>query len=146
MVEGEFHLIIVTYKEMFLGSGENSWAEFLEAGLNERYPEIPTSEISPANIFFIDIDTFDHLMTVAKKTPLIILLKVIKESFEGRKAYNVAQLIPSLIEEFGRTNLTDLDGLFDETFNAWVSFLTYSGDNRCADGSPIAENPFSWRS
>jgi hypothetical protein len=123
VVAGEFRLIIVTYKDMFLGSGESSWAEFLEVGLNTLHPEIPTKDINPANIFFIDIDSLDHLMTVIKKTTLVTLLQRIQDRFKAHKLFHVAQVIPSLINEFGRTNLADLDELFDETVNACISLI-----------------------
>ena len=57
----EAYLLIVTYKELFLGNGENVWDEFVEDTLKDKYG-IENCSIKPENIFFLSADSYDKLL------------------------------------------------------------------------------------
>lgn len=57
----EGFLLIVTYKELFLGNGESVWDEFIEDTLNNKYG-IENCSIKPENIFFLSADSYDKLL------------------------------------------------------------------------------------
>lgn len=60
--------IVITYKEMYLGFGPDAWDEFLKEPI-ERYcteNSIQLSLLPPANLFFINIEDWDHIMQIIK--------------------------------------------------------------------------------
>lgn len=54
-------LIIVSYKELYLGNGESVWKEFIAELLKERF-EIADSYVDPKKIFIMPIGAFDKLL------------------------------------------------------------------------------------
>jgi len=58
--------IIVTYKEMYLGFGADAWEEFLKESI-EKYcstNSINLYVLPPENLFFINVEDWDHIMQV----------------------------------------------------------------------------------
>lgn len=61
--------LVVTYKEMYLGFGPDAWNEFLKDPIESfaRKENINLAILPPENLCFIDIDSWDHLMQIAKE-------------------------------------------------------------------------------
>ena len=55
-------LFVVTYKELFLGSGESAWDEFIKKKFKEKYPENHFN-LNPKDIFFMTIRDLDTLLS-----------------------------------------------------------------------------------
>lgn len=55
------YLLVVTYKELFLGNAENTWDEFIEQSIRDHY-KIESFKLAPENIFFLSIGAFDQLL------------------------------------------------------------------------------------
>lgn len=59
----DYYVIIVTYKEMFLGPGSGIWSEFLREPVTRRLaPAIPEAIIDPERIFIASAGDFDELL------------------------------------------------------------------------------------
>lgn len=52
------YLIVVTYKDMYLGPTCNAWDEFIKGKLPDEYTKI----IDPQNIYFMSVEDFDLLI------------------------------------------------------------------------------------
>jgi hypothetical protein len=76
--------IIVTYKELYLGDSQDIWEQFLELGtkavLGEDTGQLLALPVE--NLFFMDLSTWDLLMSVIKKEKisLIDLLEKVKNT------------------------------------------------------------------
>ncbi|HAR41269.1 MAG TPA: hypothetical protein DCS07_01335 [Bdellovibrionales bacterium] len=59
-----FFLLLVTYKELYLGSGSEAWSEFLEEAVlpHLRNSSITEPPIKPDHIFFISVKDYDRLI------------------------------------------------------------------------------------
>lgn len=60
--------IIITYKEMYLGFGNDAWIEFLKEPVEDfaNSNSINLSILPPENLFFIDIEYWDYLIQTIK--------------------------------------------------------------------------------
>ncbi len=81
-----FYGLVVTYKEMYLGFGEDAWSEFLaeEVGIFIGANNINLEVLPPENLCFIDIDTWDYLIQA-----IIIHGFTIQELIEKSKQVNL---------------------------------------------------------
>lgn len=64
-----FFGFIVTYKNIFVGFGEDAWSDFLDQPINEflsKEKDISLSVLPPANLFFIDIEDWDKIIQIIK--------------------------------------------------------------------------------
>lgn len=65
----EWFGIIITYREMYLGFGQDAWNEFLqiptETFLNDQ--KINIKVLPPQNLFFIDLEDWDYIVEVVKQ-------------------------------------------------------------------------------
>lgn len=70
----EWYGIILTYRELYLGSGEDAWDEFLKEPLTKYATEnnLSLAALSPKKIFFIDIESWDYIMQVIKNKGISI--------------------------------------------------------------------------
>jgi hypothetical protein len=64
----EWYGIIITYKEMYLGFGNDAWDEFLEKKVTEfcKQNNIDLGILPPNNLFFIDIESWDYIIQAIK--------------------------------------------------------------------------------
>ncbi|MBI3137731.1 MAG: hypothetical protein HYZ15_04020 [Sphingobacteriales bacterium] len=60
--------IIITYREMYLGFGQDAWDEFLRSPMEDftAKNKIDISLLPPKNLFFISIEDWDYIMQVIK--------------------------------------------------------------------------------
>jgi hypothetical protein len=76
--------IIVTYKELYLGDSQDIWEQFLERGTQDLLGEYlsQVSALPIENLFFMDLSTWDLLMSVIKrdKISLVELLEKVKNA------------------------------------------------------------------
>lgn len=88
-------LIIVTYKNLFLGDGEDIWNEFLEDSYksNEKYNKNPCS-LLPENIFILDISELEMLLS--NKNDIVSNLIRIKGFKKTNKKWLFSQYIEDL--------------------------------------------------
>ncbi len=78
-----FYGLVVTYKEMYIGSGIDAWEEFLKEDI-EAYvltTNIPLALLPPENLYFIDLETWDLLIQSMKvhKCSIIDIIEKGKE-------------------------------------------------------------------
>jgi len=71
----DFYLIIVTYKDFYLSSGEDFWNEFVKDIVKPSIEEkgIDENLIKPENIFIIPIDEYDCLINQVKESGIEIV-------------------------------------------------------------------------
>lgn len=64
----EWYGIIITYKEMYLGFGNDAWDEFLKTRVTEfcNQNNIDLGILPPNNLFFIDIESWDYIIQAIK--------------------------------------------------------------------------------
>lgn len=60
------YLLVVSYKELYLGNGENVLDEFIATTLRDEYGVTELS-IPPENIFFVSVDGFDKLLICSEE-------------------------------------------------------------------------------
>ncbi|MDX1751187.1 MAG: hypothetical protein R3271_12790 [Methylophaga sp.] len=80
------YLIVITYKEMFLGSGKTVLDYLAHTAMSKIYETHPTHQISPENIYFMNISDFDFLCEMVKNKRLTFL-----EALEKAKAADAHQ-------------------------------------------------------
>jgi len=77
-----YYGIIITYKKLYLGSGQDCWESFLKSEAERFCKEnnLKKDVIPPENLFFVDIDTWDIIvqLLVNKKIKLEELFEEIK--------------------------------------------------------------------
>ncbi len=73
--DGDFYLLLVTYKDFFLGRGKDFWEEFVREAVKPSLDKKGISEdlIKPENIFVISLDEYDMLINQAKESDVEIL-------------------------------------------------------------------------
>lgn len=71
----DFYLIIVTYKDFYLSSGEDFWNEFVKGIVKPCIEKkgIDENLIKPENIFIIPIDEYDRLINQVKESGIEII-------------------------------------------------------------------------
>jgi|GEM_PF-5085766 len=73
--EKNFYLVLVTYKDFYLGRGKDFWEEFvrevIKPSLHKR--DIVETLIKPEHIFVISLDEYDSLISQAKESNVEIL-------------------------------------------------------------------------
>jgi hypothetical protein len=79
-----YYALIITYKEMYLGFGQDAWEEFLQVGV-EKYAnenKISMSILPPENLCIIDIETWDYLIQsiIVNKCTIPEILNKAKEN------------------------------------------------------------------
>jgi hypothetical protein len=64
-------LLIVTYKDLYLGTGADAWGEFISSGLAKSFSFPIESElfVDPNNIFFLSVHEYEHFIRVSKGCP-----------------------------------------------------------------------------
>lgn len=80
-------LLVVSYKELYLGNGESVWDEFISKTLSEVY-DLNEFAIPIENIFFISADGFDKLLICARgKIDCIVevLEKIVEKKRDVKK-------------------------------------------------------------
>lgn len=79
----EWFGIILTYRELYLGSGEDAWEEFLKEPITKYALEnnLSLASLIPKNVFFIDIECWDYMMQAIKDKGISIK-DVLKRSIE----------------------------------------------------------------
>jgi hypothetical protein len=65
---GNLYAIILTYKELYLGTGRDAWDEFIYDAVKDYIAEegVDTTNLPPDHIFFISIESFEKLISVCK--------------------------------------------------------------------------------
>ena len=119
----EFFLMIITYKNIFLGAGEDAWTEFLYESVSDYLEKnsIDQNIIPPNRIIFLSLDEFDNLISVLfnqrAKMPNI-LYKLI----ENNKEYITKKFTFSQhLEEWMRGEL--IHPFLNQTFTEFVDTL-----------------------
>ena len=89
---------IVTYKELYLGNGEDVWNEFAKTSLNDSY-EIKDFNIKPENLFFIPINSFDRLLRITNGN-IEQMIKIFKEVIKQKNGETKKYIFETYLEEF----------------------------------------------
>ncbi|WP_292992579.1 hypothetical protein [Nitrosomonas sp.] len=95
------YLLVVTCKELYLGSGASLYDSIGKRKLDELYQTIPNEAlIDPKHIYFISVDQFDFLMSIIKERNLSLkslLDQVISEDANpSTRKFDFSQHIYSL--------------------------------------------------
>jgi len=85
----KFYLIIITYRDLYLGSGEDVWKEFLGSAVGSacKNLDIDTNMIPPSNIVIMSIEEFDPLVSILldkRSTLPSILDEMVKSNSDPR--------------------------------------------------------------
>ena len=97
----EAFLFIVTYKELYLGDGEDVWNEFAKTSLNNYY-RIKDFNIKPENLFFIPINSFDRLLRITDGD-IEQMIKILKEVIKQKKGETKKYIFEDYLKEFDVT-------------------------------------------
>jgi hypothetical protein len=97
--EAQHFGIVVTYKEMYLGFGNDAWQEFLCEPIEEycKTNSLDVSVLPPQNLFFINIEDWDFIMQ-AIKTKGVSLKEILLKARELNLVENIAEKI-SMMEQ-----------------------------------------------
>ncbi|MCT4586647.1 MAG: hypothetical protein N4A71_02380 [Carboxylicivirga sp.] len=66
--EGPYYGIILTYKNLFLGNSQDIWEQFLKTESHKNIDISDTKILPVENLFFIDLQAWEHLVQTLKKT------------------------------------------------------------------------------
>ncbi len=120
------YLIVVTYKEFYLGCGESFYESVGKSKMDEIYAiHSSTQTIPPENMFFITIEEFELLaehIRAEKKSVSDLLHEAVKDnrSFSTRKF-----VFKQNLTDWGATvRPTFLDDSVMETFNEFTAILS----------------------
>ncbi len=112
--------IIVTYKEMYLGFGNDAWAEFLKEPVEifAHKNSIDIDIMPPENIFFIDIEYWDYLVQSIKdgKGSLKEILNKAKEMNMSNNPIEQVFLISQVLTKHFTVERLDLSYLNVENY------------------------------
>ena len=97
LIEDAF-LLIVTYKELYLGDGEDVWNEFARTSLNSYY-RIKDFNIKPENLFFIPINSFDLLLRITGGD-IEKMIKIFKEIIKQKNGETKKYIFEDYLKEF----------------------------------------------
>lgn len=80
----EWYGIIITYKEMYLGFGNDAWEEFLKEPIEKELQStsINLSILPPKNLFFFSIDNWDYTIQAIKEQLATDLKEVLLKGYE----------------------------------------------------------------
>lgn len=67
------YLIVITYKEMYLGNGKTVLDYLAHNAMSKIYETYPSHQIPPENIYFMNISDFDFLCEMVKNQRLTFL-------------------------------------------------------------------------
>ncbi|MBD0331401.1 MAG: hypothetical protein ICV66_01985 [Chitinophagaceae bacterium] len=117
----EWFGIIVTYREMYLGFGQDAWDEFLQAPLEEFLLEqnLSITILPPQNLFFITIEDWDYIVQIVKDknaTLKEILLKA-RETNVSSNPGDRLFLMEMVLQKFFKIEslkLSYLEGVFEQ--------------------------------
>ena len=116
------YLLIVTYKELYLGSSASlcAWEEFIKETIEDKFSSVPIDAIDPSRIFFLSVDAFDRFLILCKgNTDLMIeKLEEIIEKNEGHstKRFTFSQhLEDEDIDTEKHFLVNNFDYIFNET-------------------------------
>ncbi|MDG3419838.1 hypothetical protein P5E09_25125, partial [Vibrio parahaemolyticus] len=77
------YLLVVTYKELYLGSGQTFYDSIAKEAIDEIYKGIfNDARIPLKNIYFISVESFDYLCSVIKRSDLTFA-KVLEHAKEA---------------------------------------------------------------
>ena len=98
-------LLIVTYKELYLGDGEDVWNEFAKTSLSNDYG-IKNFNIKPENLFFIPINSFDRLLQITNGN-IEQMIKIFKEVIKQSKGKTKKYIFETYLKEFDMVKSKD---------------------------------------
>lgn len=133
--KNDFYLILVTYKDFYLGRGEEFWEEFVKDIVNPTLERksISTDLIKPERIFVISIDEYDCLISQAKQCNVDII-DILKFAIERDKKSDTRHVvIGGHINAYNpetRPNLPYLEESFETITNSVIAFLRDSEKNK----------------
>jgi hypothetical protein len=110
-----YFLLIVTYRQMYLGSGEDIWNEFLRDAIAPELQKLGISEelIAPGRIVVLSIEEFDLLISVLL-TKKVALSQILEKLLANNANLQTRKLnFSQHLDEF-RTDDTYLPYLDDE--------------------------------
>ena len=112
-------LIVVTYKELYFGNGEDCWEEFLKEGLRKKY-KVEDFKINPGKLFFISIKDFDRLLHCARYKNIFSILNEIflykeKSRSMADKKFLFGQYLKDIVPKY---NINE-DTFLEEIFNSY---------------------------
>lgn len=86
----QWYGIIITYREMYLGFGDDAWKEFLKQPIEKLLEEtvININILPPENIFFMTIDNWDHCIQALKEGVASSLKEILLKGKELNKSEN----------------------------------------------------------
>lgn len=90
----QFFLMIVTYKDLFLGTGDMVWEEFLKEAIEPvlESKKIDINLIPPERIMFLSIDEFDQLVSILwQKTATMSM--VLGEMLEANRSIDTRKWV-----------------------------------------------------
>ncbi len=119
----DYYILIVTYKELYLGNGEIAWDEFIRDAVRKEYPDHDISVIDPEKLFFASIHDFDRVAHKygGKGEDLILKLQSItdlKTDPRDRK-----YVFGMYFDEPSEDVIVPLKETFDDYFNHWKERL-----------------------
>lgn len=101
----DFFLLIITYKNIYLGRGEDAWIEFLKESVSKYLLEnsIDQDIIPPDRIMFMSISEFDQLISIIfneKASISDILFKVVENNKHSTtRKFSFSQHLTEWLEE-----------------------------------------------
>lgn len=90
----EWFGIVVTYKETFIGFGQDAWNEFLKVPIEEfcNDNKLDKNILKPENLFFITVENWDYIMQLIK-SKRTTLRDILRKGREMGDYYNQDRLM-----------------------------------------------------
>ena len=113
-------ILVVTYKDIFLGSSHDAWDEFIRKTLETKYG-IKNSCITPDVTLFLSVSEFDRVLQ-ASEGNTDKLFSVIEKNVENMRRENLYTFNQSLNNlEISLSPDSHLENSFDEYWDAFIS-------------------------
>jgi hypothetical protein len=124
----DFYLLLITYKDFYLGRGKDFWDEFVKEAVKPSLDKKSISEtlIKPEHIFVVSLDEYDMLINQAKESDVDVL-DIIEFAIEQDQDVKTQKMIfGGHIHSYNpetRFNLPYLEGGFQKIANSIVDEL-----------------------
>ncbi len=121
------YVLVVTFKELYLGNGEVAWEEFIKDAVEKYYPEHDTSVIDPEKLFFVSVNDFDKVCSIYQERLNDFLLKLKDIAAAKQSPEDMKYVFGMYLGEDGEGKERELlRNTFDTYFNLWKERLTSS--------------------
>lgn len=124
---GDYFILIVTYKELYLGNANRVWDEFIGETISRYYPYLSAEKSFSKNIFFLSIQDFDRLVRIYNNN-VEGMIRKLKELSSINGTVDSKFVFGMFLNEEVDVESDFLDMNFEYHYQKMISILSSSAD------------------